>query len=98
MSVFTPSGEYIRHIGGRQGRNEGELDQPWGVAIDSNNVMYVSEWKNNWISMFTQDGEFIQCFCTESKLGNFHGPFGLALDNNGKLYITNYQGNSLQVF
>ena len=61
-----------------------------GVAIDSNNVVYISEWIYHRISMFTQDGEFIQCFCIAGKPGKFHGPFGLAIDNNGKIYITNY--------
>ena len=111
MSVFTPDGEHIQHIGerkgngkikgagGKQRHNEGELYKPHAVAIDFDNVVYVCEWDNHLISVFTQDGEFIRYFGREGKEpGEFKSPASIAIDNNGKVYISDSGNDRVQVF
>ena len=60
IQVFTVDGVYLRQFG-KKGKGEGELNEPVSIAIDSYNVVYVGEWKNNRISVFYY-GEFIKSF------------------------------------
>ena len=88
-------------IGGRQGHNKGELNHPCGVAIDchSNNVLYVSEWENHRITVFTQDGDFIRCFGTKGTgPGGFDCPVDIAIDKDGKMYVADFGNNRIQIF
>ena len=82
-----------------KGEGEGELKQPVGVAIDSGNVVYVSEWGNNRVSMFSSDGKFIKSF---GRIGNspveFSCPQRLAIDKKGTLYVCDRGKNRIQIF
>ena len=81
---------------GKKGKGEGELNEPVSIAIDSYNVVYVGEWKNNGISIFSTDGEFIKSFGRGGK-----GPVefdGLAVDKKGTLYVSDNGNNRIQIF
>ena len=52
---------------GKKREGEGELKQLVGIAIGSGNEVYVSEWENNRISIFSNDGEFIKSFGRQVK-------------------------------
>jgi hypothetical protein len=51
VQKFTPSGEFLG-LFGRNGRREGELDQPWGIARDSEERMYVLDTYNHRVQRF----------------------------------------------
>ena len=50
---------YIIRQFGKKGKGKGELNGPKGIAIDSNDIVYVSECGNHRISIFTKEGEAI---------------------------------------
>ena len=82
---------------GRHGK--GELFWPYGVAIDSSNRVYVSEWGNLRISIFTLEGEFVTSFGSKgSGLGQFRYPSGLAVDSSGVVYVCDTGNNRVQLF
>jgi tripartite motif-containing protein 2/3/tripartite motif-containing protein 71 len=59
--------KYLIHLQqfGKTGKDDGELDTPTDIHIDSDNIMYVTEGHNYRISLFTLEGEFLTSFGSE---------------------------------
>ena len=92
IQVFTANGEYIRQFGKRGN----ELEIPRGIAIDSNDIVYVSA--NHRISIFTREGQFLRSFGTPGKgPGQFNSPREI-LSNNGFLYVSDSSNSRVQIF
>ena len=61
--------------------------------------MYVTEFGNNRVSVFTCEGEFLTSFGTFGNgPGQFNGPRGIAVDKNGVVYVSDTDNNRLQIF
>ncbi len=83
---------------GRRGEGRGELSEPHGVAIDSNDRVYISEWGNHRVSVFTPEGQFVTTFGSRGKgPGQFEYPHGLAVDSGGVVYVCD-EDNRIQLF
>ena len=77
---------------------DGELKCPIGISIDSEDVVYVCEWNNHCISVFTCEGKFLTSFGTQgSGPGQFSSPRGIAIDKNGVVYVSDTDNNCLQI-
>ena len=68
----------------KKGSGPGELDGPEGVAVEerSGNI-FVAEFSNSRVSVFSQTGEYIKSFGTEL----FKNPWGIAIQNDN-LYVS----------
>ena len=78
-----------------------ELRAPEGVAIDSSDcdMVYVSEWGNNRVSVFTSEGVFVSSFGSPGERpGQFNYPGGVAVDNSGVVYVCDRNNNRVQIF
>ena len=53
MQKFTLQGELVTQI-------KGEINSPRGIAIDGNNILYVSN--DHFVSMFDTNGKFLGKF------------------------------------
>jgi NHL repeat len=51
VQKFTLEGQFVASFG-RNGRGEGELDQPWGIARDSQGRMFVLDTYNHRVQRF----------------------------------------------
>jgi DNA-binding beta-propeller fold protein YncE len=51
VQKFTTDGQFVASFG-RNGRREGELDQPWGIARDSRGRMFVLDTYNHRVQRF----------------------------------------------
>ena len=74
-----------------------KFDDPVGMHVDSNNILYVAEWYNNSsVCMFTTSGEFLGYVGGGSR---FKYPTFITSDQSGRLYISDDNGvnNYLQV-
>ena len=95
--MFTVEGELLRQFG-KKGKGDGELQNPL-ICIDSDDVLYVTEWGNHRISMFTCEGKLISSFGTKGNgPGQFNQPRGIAVDKNGVVYVSDSRNNRLQLF
>ena len=56
---FSRDGTHLQTIDNGQGSAEGELNMPWGVALDELGDVYVADWRNDRVQKFTADGEFV---------------------------------------
>lgn len=89
---------YTRQFG-KEGEADGELEDPDGIAIDSNDVVYITEYSNDRVSIFTNNGKFIKTFGTRgSEQAQFDWPCGITVDKNGNIYVCDVNNLRLQVF
>ena len=81
------------------GSDPGQLGAPAGLALDSNEDLYISEQGNNRISKFTRDGELLMTFGGPgSSPGWFDKPWGIAIDHNNNVYVADWGNDRIQKF
>jgi streptogramin lyase len=66
---FTPSGQFVRIIGGVKGSEPGQLQVPHGVALDSKGRILVNDSDNQRVSVFDKDGKFVETWPFPSRGG-----------------------------
>ena len=72
---------------------------PWGIAIDSSDRVYVSEYLHHRVSVFTSEGQFVTLFGSEGEgPGQFKNPHGLAVDSSGVVYVCDNGNHRVQLF
>ena len=90
VQKFTIQGEFVAQI-------KGEMNYPRGIAINRNNILYVTN--NHFVSMFDTNGKFLGKF---GKCGSgdaeFEYPRGVLVDKNGDLYVCDYRNNRIVVY
>lgn len=81
----------------RYGDAEGQLIWPAGIALDSDdNVFVTDEWMNR-VSVFTSAGEFVKCWGTPGAgHGEFNRPSGIAMDSDGTLLVSDSLNHRVQ--
>ena len=92
VQVFTADGEYIRKF---ENKGSGSLE---GIALDSNDLVYVSGSKNN-ILIFTREGKFLRSFGGQGTgPGQFNRPTGIAVSKDGVVYVSDFNNGRIQAF
>jgi tripartite motif-containing protein 71 len=72
---------------------------PWDVAVDSGNNVFVTDYGNNRIQVFSTNGTFLRDWGTEGKgAGEFNHPAVIAFDNAENLYVTDSDNQRIQIF
>ena len=67
---------------------DGQFNEPYGLAIDSGDNLYVTDSANDRIQVFDSDGTFIKTFGEQGfQDGQFNEPYGLAIDSGDTLYV-----------
>lgn len=73
---------------GKAGDGEGEFNRPWGVALDKNGDVYVTDGLNARVQIFDKDGNFITKFGKRGdKPGGFAQTKGIGIDSDGNIYV-----------
>ena len=100
ISIFKPDGTYVREISSGKSADEikqgyafnqnGEMNEPIGVAVDAQGNVYVADSVNHRIQKFDATGAYAAQWPIPSggwDPGSYLEPF-LALDAQGNLYAT----------
>jgi len=66
---FSPTGQFVRIIGGVKGSQPGQLQVPHGVALDSQGRILVNDSDNQRVSVFDKDGKFVESWAFPSRGG-----------------------------
>lgn len=84
---YNSEGEYIMEFGGL-GAEFGEMNEPHGLAMDSQGRLFVADRYNDRVQIFNQDGEFLMTW------RQFGRPSGVYIDDNDILYVADSESNS----
>jgi DNA-binding beta-propeller fold protein YncE len=114
IQVFNADGSFLRQFGstckldtkeGCDGDGRGQFNEPWGIAVDKEGSIYVSDTWNHRIQKFDKDGKFLSMWgvfeSTGGELGKplaFYGPRQLVVGLDGKLYVMDTGNRRVQVF
>ncbi|HCS39645.1 MAG TPA: hypothetical protein DIW44_08675 [Anaerolineaceae bacterium] len=90
---------------GTAGSAEGQLNTPHGIAVASDDSIYVTDGKKNRIQHFSADGQFLNSWGTFASLengeapgGTFNEPWGIAIGPDGSVYVTDTWNHRVQKF
>jgi sugar lactone lactonase YvrE len=85
---------------GSSGKGPGRFDLSYGLAVDDvRGYVYVSDWANNVIQKFNDDGTFVLSWGGPGTgSGEFHGPAGLSVDEEGHVYVADQNNHRVQKF
>ena len=93
VHVFQQDGTEGMQIG-CAGSGSGQLNKPWGLALDGD-VLYVVDRGNRRVQMFaTGSGEVVGQFGAAELVD----PMGICIDNRGSVYVTDGTSHRVQVF
>ena len=71
---------------------------PWGISLDSENNVFVADWRNDRIQKFTSDGEFISAFGKSGYgEGEFNRPSSVVVDSNGNIIVADWGNERIQI-
>ena len=75
------------------------FSSPNGIAIDSSDNVYVTEFRGNRVQKFSFDGVLVRRWGSEgSEDGQFQNPTGIAIDGEGNVYISESGNHRVQKF
>lgn len=98
IKKFTNTGELIATIGGA-GSGDGQFEGPTGIAIDSNNNIYVVDTYNYRIQKFDYEGSFLgEWGVNGTGNGEFNEPTAIAIDSKDNVYVVDTYNYRIQKF
>ena len=84
------------------GSTEGGLfNDPWGIAVGPDGLVYVADTWNHRIQVFSPDGDFLRmwsAFEIDGVLDGFWGPRGIAVDENNHVFVTDTGKQRVVIF
>ena len=84
---------------GQKGESVGELKGPWGIAVNDQDEIAVTEFWNNRVSVFSSDGTHLRSFGRKGQNnGEFQCPEGIASDSHGNIVVADCLNHRVQVF
>ena len=84
---------------GEQGSSVGKFSCPWGVAVNANDEIAVTDQFNNRVQIFSSEGNFLRSFGKKGDMvGEFNIPRGIAFHNNGNIFVKDSLNHRIQIF
>ncbi|ACL17263.1 Carbohydrate binding family 6 [Methanosphaerula palustris E1-9c] len=97
VQEFAPSGDLINNW------SPGGKKNPLGVAVDSNNNVYISYFNSNQIRKFTSNGTWLATWGRAdgvhgSNATEFWAPTDIGVDGDDNVYVADTDNNRIQIF
>ncbi|XP_037903991.1 protein wech [Hermetia illucens] len=81
------------------GHEDGQVSRPWGVCVDKEGTVYISDRRNNRVQVFTGDGVFKFKFgCKGAGNGQFDLPAGICIDCDSRIIVVDKDNHRVQIF
>ena len=103
IQVFQPDGRFVRSWTGAEPSDSRAVDGRFrtasAVTSDADGRVFVADFYNHRIQLFTSEGEFITLFGTMGQaLGQLDRPTDITIDDEGAVYVVDYGNNRIQKF
>jgi len=83
---------------GRFGSAVGQLNMPWGVAVDAADNVYVTDWRNDRLQVFDAAGRSVTTIGSSgTDAGQFHRPAGISIDSAGHIIVADWGNERVQI-
>ena len=79
----------------------GTFNEPWGVAVDVDGSVYVTDTWNHRVQKFSADGKFIKMwgsFGQAERADSFWGPRTIAIDAKGRIFVMDTGNKRVAIF
>ena len=84
---------------GEQGSSVGKFNKLWGVAVNANDEIAVTDTKNHRVQIFSSRGKFLRSFGKKGdNAGEFNNPRGILFHNNGNIFVADSFNHRIQIF
>src|SRR2546422_150294 len=84
---------------GTKGQEPGQFWNPWGIAVDRDGFVYVTDTGNHRVQKFDRDGNFeTQWGGFGSARGQFNFPYGIGVDRRGSIFVLDSSNFRVQQF
>ena len=84
---------------GFEGSSVGKFSYPWGVAVNANDEIAVTDQFNNRVQIFSSEGNFLRSFGKKGDMvGEFNIPRGITFHNNGNIFVKDSLNHRIQIF
>lgn len=84
---------------GGTGEGKGQFKEPWGIATDSENNFYVTDFGGDQVKKFNPNGEQVMVFGKSGKeSGEFNQPSGLYVDSKGNIFVCDTFNHRIEKF
>ncbi|XP_077999933.1 E3 ubiquitin-protein ligase TRIM45-like [Glandiceps talaboti] len=85
---YRQNGDYINSFG-KYGDKNGEFKGPNYIYIDSQGILYVTDFDNDCVQVFNADDQFLyKCGIAGKSEGQLFGPRGIVMDKDRYLYVS----------
>ena len=82
-----------------KGLSVGKFNGPWGVAVNANDEISVTDESNHRVQIFSSEGKFLRSFGKKGDMvGEFNNPRGIAFHNNGNIFVKDSLNHRIQIF
>ena len=84
---------------GGKGLSVGKFNGPWGVAVNANDEIAVTDESNHRVQIFSSEGNFLRSFGKKGVMvGEFDNPQGITFHNNGNIFVADRYNHRIQIF
>ena len=84
---------------GSHGSDNGQLNVLYDIAFDSTGNLYVVDWDNHRIQVFTEAGQYLRQFGKRgSGNGELNGPASISIDSEDVVYVAEWKNHRVSVF
>jgi sugar lactone lactonase YvrE len=84
---------------GVQGRGDGQVTYPYGVAVDAKGFIYTVEYGTHRVQKWTPDHKWVATWGGPGhKVGQLANPWGLTVDPDGTVYVADTENHRVQKF
>ena len=95
--ILNKEGELIKSFGSK-GSQDGQFNGPFGVDVDGEGRIIVSDTYNHRIEVFENDGSFIRSFGSfGSSEAQFNYPSGVVVDGDGNIVVSDCGNHRIKV-
>ena len=82
---------------------DGQFQEPWGIAVDDEGLVYVADTWNHRVQVFESDGTFLRKWgeyglTTSGDTWLLYGPRDIALDGEGRVFVTDTGNKRVMVY